>query len=181
MNKQRRKCLAEAVTQAGTYEVHSSNTANGVVFRLDGTDANVELEWAKLECGKSATLFSPRLAQEELDLCRRFFCIMGGVRISGVEQDYTANTFTYAIPRNCIMARTPDISIRGTTTTNSTDGICVRTIGCAIIPNFTFTYSLRSWEVLIIAKSSSALTENCYETQLYINDAFKLCLDAEIY
>lgn len=135
----------------------------------------------KLEYGNVATQFAPRIYAEEIALCRRFFDIMGGTRTSGVEQDYDANTFTYAVPRNVLMRTTPTISIHGTTTTNSTDGICVRTIGCAILPGFTFTYSLRGWELLVVAKSNTALNKMCYETQLYINDAFKIYLDAEIY
>lgn len=152
----------------------------GLYFQASVSSA-VELYWVKLECGKTSTQFSPRLFQEELNLCQRFFSIMGGTRAPGVEQDTNANTFTYVIPRTCMMALAPELSIRGTTTTNSTDGICVRTIGCAIIPGFTFSYSLRNWEVLIVAKSSAPLSNSCYETQLYINDAFKICLDAEIY
>lgn len=145
-----------------------------------GSSSVIELEWIKLEVGTTGTAFSPRLYAEELALCRRYFDIMGGTRVIGVEQDYSANTFTYAIPRNVMMRTTPTISIHGTTTTNSTDGICVRTIGCAILPGFTFTYSLRGWELLVVAKSSTALSKMCYETQLYINDAFKIYLDAEI-
>ena len=145
-----------------------------------GSTSVIELEWIKLEVGTTGTAFSPRLYAEELALCRRYFDIMGGTRTIGVEQDYDANTFTYAIPRNVMMRTTPTISIHGTTTTNSTDGICVRTIGCAILPGFTFTYSLRGWELLVVAKSSTALNKMCYETQLYINDAFKIYLDAEI-
>lgn len=142
--------------------------------------SSVVIEWIKLEVGTTPTPFSPRTYAEELALCRRYFDIMGGTRTIGVEQDYNANTFTYAIPRNVMMRTTPTISIHGTTTTNSTDGICVRTIGCAILPGFTFTYSLRGWELLVVAKSSTPLNKMCYETQLYINDAFKIYLDAEI-
>ncbi len=146
-----------------------------------GSSTSLQLEWIKLEAGTAPTQFSPRIYAEEIALCRRFFDIMGGTRTIGVEQNYDTNTFTYAVPRNVLMRTTPTISIHGTTTTNSTDGICVRTIGCAILQGFTFTYSLRGWELLVVAKSSTALNKMCYETQLYINDAFKIYLDAEIY
>ena len=169
------------VTSPGTYSVSAPTGAKAVVFRLDGSTTSVELSWAKLEQGSVATPFIPRLRGEELALCQRYFCIMGGTRVSGIEEDKTANTFTYAIPRNCEMMKSPSISIHGTTTTNSTDGICVRTIGCLLLPGFTFSYSVRNWDLLIVAKSSSALTNSCFETQLYINDAFKIYLDAEIY
>lgn len=143
--------------------------------------ASIELKYIKLERGNKSTLFVPRPFAEEVMLCQRYFTIMGGIRTSGVEQDYDANTFTYSIPRKILMRVSPTLSIHGTTTTNSTEGICVRTIGCAILPGFTFEYSLRNWEILVIARSSTALTSMCYETQLYINDAFKIYLDAEIY
>lgn len=143
--------------------------------------SDITLEWMKLEVGSVATQFSPKTYAQELSECQRYFTILGGIRAPGVEQDKNANTFTYSIPRNCMMRTIPSISIRGTTTTNSTDGICVRTIGCAVIPGFTFEYSVQNWELWVVAKHSGPLTENCYETQLFINNAFKICLDAEIY
>lgn len=169
------------VTSAGVYHVTSNAYADSVIFRLDDTNTSVELEWAKLEVGNTATAFSPRPYGEELELCKRYFSIMCGVRASGVEQDYATNMFMYVIPRHGIMRVTPTISIHGTTTTNSTDGICVRTIGCAIMPGFTFQYEVRSWELIIKAYSSTPLDKMCYDTQLYMNDAFKIYLDAEIY
>jgi hypothetical protein len=173
--------ISHQTLYAGINTLKVTNTDVFFVSINLASNAVVELEWIKLEAGATATAFSPRLYAEELALCRRYFDIMGGTRASGVEQDYDANTFTYIIPRNVMMRTTPSISIHGTTTTNSTDGICVRTVGCAILPGFTFTYSLRGWELLVVAKSSTVLNKMCYETQLYINDAFKIYLDAEIY
>ena len=155
-------------------------TINAVLIEVSPS-SDITLEWIKLECGDTATAFAPRTYAQEVSECQRYFSILGGIRVPGVEQDKNANTFTYSIPRNCMMRTTPSVLIRGTTTTNSTDGICVRTIGCAVIPGFTFEYSVRNWEVLVVAKSGSAINEQCYETHLYTNDAFKIYLDAEIY
>jgi len=144
-------------------------------------NSQLTLEWAKLEVGTTATLFSPRPYAEEVELCRRYFDIMGGTRVIGIEQDNVIKTLSYAIPRNHLMLRTPTISIRGTTTTNSTEGICVRDITGNVIDGFTFEYSVRNWELLVVARYSGQVNKSCFETQLLINDAFKICLDAEIY
>lgn len=158
----------------------TSATVSSFIVQLS-PNSSIALEWAKLEAGTVATLFVPRIYGEEFALCQRYFCIIGGTRAIGLEQDKSAKTITYVIPRYCVMRGTPNVILKGTTTTNSTDGICVRTIGCAIIPGMTFTYSIRNWELQIIAKYSGTLNEDCYQTQLFINDAFKICLDAEIY
>lgn len=135
----------------------------------------------KLEYGNVATVFVPRSYDEELLLCQRYFNTISGVRAIGVEHDKNAKTITYVIPRNCIMRATPTVSVSGTTTTNSTDGICVRNSNCALISGFTFTYTIRNGELQVVAKNSGDVAENCYETQLFVNDAFKFYLDAELY
>ena len=158
----------------------SSATINSFDIILN-TNSSIKLEWAKLEVGTTATPFSPRPYAEEIAMCRRYFDIMGGTRVIGLEQDNVINTLAYAIPRNVLMARTPTITIKGTTTQNSTEGICIRDVMGNVIGGFTFTYSVRNWELLVTAKASSSVNKSCFETQLLINDAFKICLDAEIY
>jgi hypothetical protein len=135
----------------------------------------------KLEYGSVATPFTPRLYGEELALCKRYFTAISGVRAHGIEQNTNAKTYTYVIPRTCEMRAKPNLSVAGTTTINSTNGICVRTIESAVLTGFTFAYSVRNGEVWVTATSGSALTKQCYETQLFINDAFKIYLDAEVY
>lgn len=169
------------VTQKGIYTIHSSKYANSVIFRLDGYPTTVELAWVKLERGDIPTMFSSRGIGEELQLCHRYFNVVRGVRVLGVEQNYEAKTFTYIIPNVGIMRAEPIISLHGLTNLNSIDGICVRGVGCSIIDNFTFTYHMHLDSLIVVAKSSVTLTEMCYATQLFVSDECNICLDAEIY
>lgn len=61
------------VTKPGIYQVTSSSGAKGVNFRLMGSAATVELQWAKLEAGATATAFVSRLRAEEIMLCQRYY------------------------------------------------------------------------------------------------------------
>ena len=61
------------VTTPGIYQVNSSSGAKGVHFRLAGSTATVELQWAKLEVGTVATQFVSRLRCEEILLCQRYY------------------------------------------------------------------------------------------------------------
>lgn len=152
----------------------------GLYFQASISSA-AELYWVKLEVGTASTKFSPRMFQEELHLCRRYFDTISGTRVIGAERDTNAKTVSFAIPRTMQMGRKPEISIRGTTTENSTEGICVRNTECDLLAGFTFTYEARNWEILVIAHSSTDLDRAAHEAQLYIDDDFLICLDAEIY
>lgn len=152
----------------------------GLYFQASILSA-VELYWVKLEVGTTSTKFSPRLFQEEMHLCRRYFETMSGTRVMASERDTNAKTISFAIPRTIQMRGKPEISVRGTTTENSTDGICVRNTECGPISGFTFTYEVRNWELLVVAHSSTDLDREAHQAQLYIDDDFLICLDAEYY
>ena len=161
------------------------------VFTFDGECAGLyfqasissgaELYWVKLEQGTTSTSFAPRMFQEELHLCRRYFDSICGIRVPGVEKDLTTKTIGFSIPRTMQMRGEVRVAILGNNVTNSTEGICVRDTAYATLTGFTFDYEIRSWEVLVKAIYTGDFDKQCYETQLYIGDEFKLCLDAELY
>lgn len=152
----------------------------GIYFQASVSSA-IELYWVKLEHGKNSTSFTPNQYGEELEACRRYFDIICGTRVSAAERDVSRKLFRFSIPRAKMMRGVPTISTRGQVIENSTDGICVRNVECAVLGSFTFTYEARSWELLVTATSNSALDRHSYEAQLYIDDKFLICLDAEIY
>lgn len=171
-----------SVQTAGIHVVKSSSGAKGVVFRLKGATANVELSWAKLESGSEATPFMPRLRGEELVLCQRYFNVISGVRVMGAEQSNENHLYTFSIPMEIKNMRAkPNVSTAGTTTANSANGICIRSTSTAVLTGFSFTYGVRASEVLVTAVLGSTLPKLGYEVQLYLSDAFKIILDAEIY
>ena len=142
---------------------------------------DIYITGVKLEYGSVATPFVPRLYAEELLMCRRYLDIISGIRVIGVERSLDTNTISFSIPRTVQMRVTPTISVHGTTIENTTDGICVRNLEYGNLPNYTFTYEVRNWEVLVVAHSSTTLDRQCYEVQLYVGDNFLIYLDAEIY
>lgn len=152
----------------------------GLYFQASILSA-AELYWVKLEVGTTSTKFCPRMFQEELFLCRRYFDAMNGIRVIGAERDTNAKTISFAIPRTMQMRSIPKISTRGTTTENSTEGICVRNTECGLLTGFTFTYEVRNWELLVVAHYNTDLDREAHQAQLYIDDDFLICLDAEIY
>ena len=152
----------------------------GLYFQAS-ISSSAELYWVKLEGGKTSTQFIPRMYGEEQELCRRYFDIICGTRVIGAERDMARNLFRFSIPRTKMMRDIPTITTRGNVVTNSTEGICVRNAECGVLGGFTFEYSARSWEVLVTAYSSTTLDRDSYATQLYLDDKFLICLDAEIY
>lgn len=169
-----------AINKTGLVTLSFTSSINAVTFELQGASV-LQLEWVKLEVGSSSTAFTPRLWAEELALCRRYFDVICGVRAIGIEHNTSAHTISYSIPRNMLMAGPATVTVRGNTTINSTDGICVRDNGCTILTMSNFEYEARDWEVMVTAHASSDINRESYATQLYINDAFLICLDAEIY
>lgn len=143
---------------------------------------NAYIAAVKLEQGTTATPFIPRTYREELRMCQRYFDIVSGVRIMGGEQSNENKSYGFSVPKAITnMRTTPAVSAHGTTTVNSTAGICVRSTSTAVLTGFTFSYTVRNGEVLITATSGSTLPKNGYEVQLYMNNNFQLHLDAEIY
>lgn len=169
------------------------NTWSKAVFTINATSmewisiihamsiGNAYITGVKLEYGNVATAFVPRSYDEELLLCQRYFTTISGVRAIGVEHDKNAKTITYVIPRPSQMRAIPTVSVSGTTTVNSTAGICVRNSNCAVLNGFTFTYKARNGELYVVGTHSGTVSENCYETQLFTSNDFKFCLDAEVY
>lgn len=138
----------------------------------------------KLEAGNTATQFVSRIYAEELMMCRRYFDVISGVRVSGGEKHSSINCYIYNITKDIrYMAKTPTISAHGITTANSPEGIFVRSSDLEMIPGFTFSYACSTGAIAITAgaTSASSIQRPVYDTQLYMSDAFKLYLDAEIY
>lgn len=152
----------------------------GLYFQASISSA-VELYWVKLEHGKNSTQFTPNTYAEENEQCRRYYDVLCGIRVSAAERDPARNLFRFSIPRTKMMRSAPRIHTGGQVIENSTDGICVRNVECGLLGEFTFEYEARAWEVLVTATSSNSLDRNSYETQLYLDDRFLICLDAEIY
>lgn len=152
----------------------------GLYFQASISSA-AELYWVKLEQGKTSTSFVPRMFQEELFLCRRYYDSICGIRVPGVEKYEDTKTLSFSIPRTTQMRGEVTVSTSGVSTENSIDGICVRDTKYGVQTGFTFNYEVHSWEVLVNAVYSGDFTLQSYETQLYLSDNFRLCLDAEIY
>ena len=152
----------------------------GVYFQASKS-SSVELYWVKLEVGTAATQFCPRFTQEELLLCKRYYDVINGIRVLGAERDQAINSILFSVPRTAQMRAIPTLSINGNTTENSTSGICVRNTECGILEGYDFTYHVRSWEVIVLARCPINLDREAYQAQLYISDDFLICLDAEIY
>ena len=135
----------------------------------------------KLEAGAIATHFIPRLYAEELMMCKRYFDVISGVRVDGGECNVNMKCYTYTIHKDIgCMASIPNVFTKETLT-NSIYGICVRSSDTTMLSEFTFMYGCANGAVLITATSDSELEKNGYDTQLYVNDNFKIYLDAEIY
>lgn len=173
--------VEKVISSTGVTTLTYTGSVGAIVFELSGSGSQLTIEWVKLEAGAIATSFFPRPVAEEYMLCRRYFDVISGVRTIGVEQSGDQKTITYSIPITGKMAKAPTVSVRGITTTNSTDGICVRDNWCMMYSGLTFTYAARPGEITVNATSSSAFDKESYATQLYISDNFKICLDAEIY
>ena len=99
------------VTKSGVYEIHSTTGGIGIVFRLDGETTSAVLKWAKLEYGKLATPFVPRLYGEELALCQRFFTRLKTTYPMLVTQVANADTKTYMyIPTPQSIRQAPNVN-----------------------------------------------------------------------
>ena len=144
--------------------------------------SSIQLEYVKLEPGNVSTMFVPRLFAEEIAICKRYFNVISGIRVMGGEQSNELKSYCFSIPAEIkSMMTSPTISTSGVTNTNSTSGICVRSTSTAVLTGFNFTYDFRNSELLVTATSSSTLSKNGHEVQLYINNDFKIWIDAEIY
>ena len=98
------------VTAPGTYQISSSSGAKGVNFRLAGSTATVELQWAKLEIGTVATAFISRLRAEEFALCRRYYKKYDNNYFIGVGMA-TSEGVALSLPQEPMRTRSPQLNI----------------------------------------------------------------------
>lgn len=133
-----------SVTTAGVYNVTSSTGARSVIFRLQGSTADVELEWAKLERGVKPTPFVSRLPGEELALCRRYYKKYDNTYYIGVGMA-TNDGIVLSLPQEPMRLRSPQLNILGSTYFNPGDALTTKFV------NLTADYAAIHEHIQIVA------------------------------
>lgn len=118
-------CAVRSITGNAYMSVTNSNNSNNLVVGINSytwtnvsigsmsivvdAGSQVELEWAKLEVGNAATTFFPRLLDEEIMICQRFYQTVSSHRFMMLMT--TSNAASGHIQLVPTMRATPSVSV----------------------------------------------------------------------
>ena len=137
---------------------------NELVFYIS-PGGGIEIEWIKLECGKTATPFVPRLYAEELMLCRRYYR-NDSVRLISYQH---TNTYAYFGYNYEPMRVAPTFYYEGFAETSNHAGTPATST------------AVQALEGTAISRMAIRITFNDTSTAYYRCASGRIKLDAEIY
>jgi hypothetical protein len=149
---------------ARNYDFNNRDIENNLTENVQ-----IDIEYAKAECGKVVTQFEPTDFATELLKCQRYYCALSNVAVRLLYYGSNVLIFTLALP---IQPRiTPAISA---------SGFAVYSVANVLQSGFTFTSGTSAAQSntirVLVSKTSHGMTDGYF----YISPANKIIIDAEM-
>lgn len=164
--------VSRAMTlNAGVYSATIECTSlNFIRIGVSGV-ASVDIEWVKLETGSTATLFSPHIFADEVNVCKRYYQEVSSYRFPIIAT--SSNSAYGVIPIGVSLRMKPSVKIVGATYFDASKGADV-SVGSSA-PDNTYT-TPRSVAIQVTKNSASTFTVG-----LSMIGTIHATFDAEIY
>lgn len=172
------------VAGLNVFQMTPVSTLGEFVFYLE-TNAEIKINFAKVEPGFNYTGMPLWNKPLELKKCSYRYNEIRGIRAYYCEKNNIKDNKSYyfSIPRTVVMDNVPSVSVRGDTSINSTNGICLRTANAVnkLIFISRYDFEIRPYEVLVRVYVTNNTDVENIDAQLFLGDNFVICLDTYNY